>query len=96
MTPPCAELRVRVTTRASRERVEPDGAGGCLVWVSAPPADGEANKAVVELVAKSIGVAKTSVTVRQGAKSRSKVLALATMTPDDVDQWLARLPGGKG
>lgn len=90
---PSVELRVRVTPRASSVRLEPDGAGGCRVWVSAPPAEGEANKAVVEVVAKSMGVAKSKVTVVRGTTSRDKVLALSGLTRSDVDEWLKRLAG---
>jgi len=90
---PSAELRVRVTPRASSVRLEPDGVGGCRVWVNAPPAEGEANKAVVEVVAKSMGVAKSQLTIVRGTTSRDKVLALSGLDRSDVDAWLRRLAG---
>ena len=88
------ELKVRVTTRASSPRIEPDGVGGCRVWVTSPPAEGEANKAVVELVAKAMGVAKSGVTIVRGMKSRDKVLALTGLSAQDVAALLDRLAGG--
>jgi uncharacterized protein YggU (UPF0235/DUF167 family) len=44
------------------------------VYVCAAPVDGEANAAVLALVAKSLGVAKSSVSIVRGESSRDKVL----------------------
>lgn len=42
--------------------------------VTAPPVDGEANKALCRLIAKRTGVAPARVSVARGAKSREKVV----------------------
>lgn len=66
-----AEIEVRVTPRAARARiVQEDGA--LRVYVTAPPEDGKANAAVQKLLAKSLGVAKTRLTLVGGASSRTK------------------------
>ncbi|MCW5940769.1 MAG: DUF167 domain-containing protein [Fimbriimonadaceae bacterium] len=67
------EVAVRVTPRSSRNRVEADG-DTVRVWVNAAPTDGEANAAVCELLAKALGVPKSSVSVVRGQTSRSKRL----------------------
>ena len=69
-------LTVRVHPRASRARVERKG-DVLEVWVSAPPAEGRANQAVVEAVARELGVAVSRVSVRSGARSRTKVIEVA-------------------
>ncbi|KAJ1454014.1 hypothetical protein M885DRAFT_253132 [Pelagophyceae sp. CCMP2097] len=51
------------------------------VDVSAPPRDGAANDAVCAFFAKLLGVSKSAVTLRQGAKSRSKTLHCRGVTP---------------
>lgn len=73
---PGDEIAVRVTPRASRERVEPEGAG-FRVYVTVPPEDGKANAAVQAALAKHLGVAKSRLDLIRGAKSRDKVFRLS-------------------
>lgn len=75
-------LRLRVTPKARRAGIEGvvrDAEGRALlaVKVTAPPADGAANKAVVALIADLLGVPKSAVTIESGAGSRIKTLAIA-------------------
>jgi hypothetical protein len=44
--------------------------------VAEPPKEGRANRAIVEFVAESLGVPKSSVAIIQGETSRRKVLAV--------------------
>jgi len=73
-------LRVRLTPRGGRDRIDgwsDDDRGRVLrVRVSAPPVDGKANAALVKLVAKSLGVAKSAVTITAGETARIKTLAI--------------------
>lgn len=45
-----------------------------LAWVTAPPLDGRANDAVLEAVAKELGVRVGALRLRSGARSRTKVI----------------------
>jgi uncharacterized protein YggU (UPF0235/DUF167 family) len=72
-------MRVRVTPRAAHPRyaVEQDEAGPFVrIWVSAPPADGAANAAVIKLLAKALGRPKSALTLLRGGASRDKVIGL--------------------
>lgn len=74
-----SEMRVRVTPRAASARlaVEADAAGPLVrVWVTAPPAEGAANDAVVRLLAKALGRPKSALEIVRGAASRDKVLRI--------------------
>ena len=73
-SPPSALLRVRLTPRAARERLAPGPDGGLVAHVTAPPVDGAANEALVELLARELGVGRRNVRVIAGAASRSKVI----------------------
>jgi len=46
------------------------------VKVTAPPEDGKANKACIELLSKKYGVQKNKIRVVKGIKSREKVLEI--------------------
>jgi len=72
---PGAEIAVRVTPKASREKVAEEG-GQIRIWVTVPPEDGKANRAVQAALAKALGVAKTRLTLTRGGASRDKVFRL--------------------
>ncbi|HEY5945790.1 MAG TPA: DUF167 domain-containing protein [Kofleriaceae bacterium] len=65
---------VLVQPRASRAKVGPVHDGRLKVSVTSPPVDGEANAAVIELLAKTLGVARGAVEVIAGASSRRKTI----------------------
>lgn len=54
--------------------VEPNDNGGLTLFVRAKAVDGAANEAVIALLAKHYGVAKSKVTFMRGHTSRHKVV----------------------
>lgn len=72
---PGAEIAVRVTPRASRNAVILDGEA-IRVAVTVVPEDGKANAAVVKLLAKALGVAKSRLVLVRGATSRDKLFRI--------------------
>jgi uncharacterized protein (TIGR00251 family) len=76
----CA-IAVRVTTRSSKPdiggwRKDADGREELEIRVSAAPTDGEANAAVIKLLAKKLGVPRSSIEIISGESSRHKRIAL--------------------
>lgn len=69
---PGDEIAVRVTPKASRDRIVAED-GQIRVYVTCLPEDGKANEAVRKLLAKRLGLAKTRLELVRGAKSRDKV-----------------------
>jgi uncharacterized protein len=67
-----ADLEVTVLPRSSRDVVGPVVDGVLRVHVSRPPADGEANRAVLRLVADALRVAPSRLEIVAGARSRRK------------------------
>ena len=57
--------------------------------VTAPPEEGKANAAVVALVAKSLRVPPSSVSIVKGFASRDKVLRINLLTLDEINERLA-------
>jgi len=76
---------VLVQPRASRAKLGPVHDGRLKVAVTAPPVDGEANAAVIEVLAKALGVAKGAVEVIAGASSRRKTVRIAGVTRAAVE-----------
>ncbi|MCF8496787.1 MAG: DUF167 domain-containing protein [Alphaproteobacteria bacterium] len=73
-------LSIRVTPKAAANRVkaqaQPDGTEILRVYVTTAPEDGKANKAVLELLAKHLGVSKSSLTITRGAAGRDKIVRI--------------------
>ncbi len=78
------ELQLRVRPRSRRNTVELGDAGLVTVRVTAAPERGKANKAVVALLAKTLGVPRSSVTLVRGLTSRDKVVRIDGMTEGEV------------
>ncbi len=65
---------VRVQPRASRSAIVGLHGDALKVAVHAPPVDGAANAAVVELLAAALGVPQRAVSVVSGATARLKLV----------------------
>ena len=66
-------VRVKPGTKGAT-RLEKQEDGSYVAFLHAQAHDGEANKALLELVAKELKIAKTQIVIVSGAKSRGKVL----------------------
>lgn len=75
------EVQVRVVPRSSRDRVAGVLGDRLKLQVTSPPVEGEANRAVVELLARSAGLPTRAATLTAGASSRSKTVRLASEDP---------------
>lgn len=69
---PGAEVSVRVTPKASRNKVDVQD-GAIRVYVTTVPENGKATAAVQKLLAKSMGIAKSRLTLIRGQTNRDKV-----------------------
>ncbi len=81
-------LRIRVKPGAHEERVSREPDGSLLVLVKARAQEGKANEAVVKAVAAFLHVPKSSVRIRSGLSSRTKLLEVP-------DQPGSTLPDGR-
>lgn len=87
LTPTGATLRVRVTPNAGADRIEgteirDDGEAVLRVRVAAVPDKGKANAAVMALIAKTLDLPKSAISVVSGETSRIKSLAIAGDSAD--------------
>ena len=93
-TPDGVRLRLKVRPQARRAGIEgvvADRNGEALsVSVTAAPEDGKANAAVIALLAKALDIAKSTISVTQGATSRRKTIHVAgnsTALAGTLESW---------
>ncbi len=75
-TPDGVVFGVHVQPRASRAEICGLKEGELRLRLTSPPVDDAANKQCVELIAKTLGIAKSRVVIKSGAKSRHKVVTV--------------------
>ncbi len=69
-------IRVFVHTKAHKEQIEETGIDEFEAWITSPPADGQANQDIIDVVAFHLGVPPSSVRIKSGAKSRHKLIEI--------------------
>lgn len=88
-----AEHAVRVTVRAkpraSHSRIARVDGLKVEVALAAPPVDGAANEALIELLAKALSLSKSALTLVLGQTSKHKVVEITGLSADEVTARLA-------
>ena len=75
-----AALAVRVTPRASRDRImQVLDDGTVKIQLTAPPVDGEANAKLIAFIAKVLDVAKSRIEIVAGETGRDKLVTVTGM-----------------
>lgn len=85
---PVLHLRVVVHPGAGRSEVVGQQGDALKVRVAAPPVEGRANRAVVQLVAELLGAKPAQVEVESGESSRTKRLRVEGVDPADARRIL--------
>lgn len=67
-------IQVRVIARASFEKIEKLSEGQYKVWLTKSPVNGEANEALIKLLANHFEVSKSLVEIVGGKTSRDKMV----------------------
>ena len=82
-------LRLRVKPGARKSGIVGVHGGALKIAVKAPPEKGKANDAVIALLAETLHIAESAVSIVAGAASQDKV-AVVTLQPDELISRLAR------
>ena len=67
---------VLVKTKSKVEKIEAKGDGFC-VWVNTVPQKGEANEAVLKLLATHLHIPKSRIKIIQGLKNKNKLVLIS-------------------
>lgn len=91
-------LAVRLTPRGGRDAVEgwatgADGRSFLKARVAAPPVEGEANAALTQLLARTLGVSKSSVRIAAGQTGRLKQVEVEGLDPAVLTAAFGPQPG---
>jgi uncharacterized protein (TIGR00251 family) len=82
-------LRIQVQPRAARSEVVGLHGGAVKLRIAAPPVDGAANAAVVDLLAERLGIPRSRITIAAGHAGRRKQVVVQGCTPAEIRRRLA-------
>jgi uncharacterized protein (TIGR00251 family) len=83
-------LEIHAQPGAKRNEIVGFKEGILYVKVTALPQKGQANRALVELMAQALGIPKSAVDIIRGQSSRSKVIAIQGLTGVEVREILGQ------
>ena len=82
---------MRVQPKASRNQVDGYSGGTLRLRVAAPPEAGRANQAVLSLLAETLGVPKSQVRIVRRQASRNKLVAVESLSLEELGLRLGSL-----
>ena len=84
-----AEISVRVRPNAARNEVVGITDGVCQVRVSASPVKGKANKELIALLSRLLGVSKSRIGIIKGHATRDKVIVIDGLSQENIMKRLS-------
>lgn len=79
-------MTIHVQPGAKKTEVAGAHGDALKIRLAAPPVDGKANAALIDYLAKRLGIPKSRITLKSGQTSRRKVLAVEGVDPVAVSQ----------
>ncbi|MFQ5686035.1 MAG: DUF167 domain-containing protein [Candidatus Scalindua sp.] len=84
-------VSVKVQPNSSKDRVVGEYADRLKIAVTVAPEKGKANKAVIKLFAKWLGVKISDIQVISGETSRDKELFIRNITEEDLNKLVSQI-----
>jgi uncharacterized protein len=85
------KITVHAHPKSSRNRLEMKG-DEIHIYTTALPAENQANQSIQEILAKALGVPKTSLSLEKGHTSKAKIFEHPTLTEHEVRSKLGLDP----
>ena len=86
--PEGATLAVRASPGARRDEIRGEHDGALKVAVTQAPEKGKANKAIIELLAKSLKIKRSQIELLSGETGAQKRFLIRGLTPEQILQLL--------
>ena len=84
-------LSVRVIPRSSKSRIDGRRGDALLVRLAAPPVDGVANEALIDLLAREFQRPKRDISILSGQTSRDKRIQIAGVSDAEGAERLSAI-----
>ena len=85
---PQTTLDIRVLPRSSRNEIVEKQGNIYRIKLTAPAIEGKANKALITLLSKRLGLPKTKIQIISGERSRTKSIRIHGLPPEQVEALL--------
>ena len=83
------DLRVKLTPRSSKNQIVGREGDLIKIKVTAPPIEGQANKALIELLSKTLKKPKSHIFITAGESSRLKTVRIKDISRSEIDDLLS-------
>ena len=87
------DIRVKVLPRSSKNQIIGKEEGAYRVKLTSAPVDGQANRALIKYLAKTLGLPKRNVDIISGERSRTKRVRIQGLSTEDVNRQLEEAMG---
>jgi uncharacterized protein (TIGR00251 family) len=84
------DIQVKLLPRSSRSEIVGRENNRLKVKVTSPPVDGEANKALIQLLAKTLGISKGRIEIIAGKSSKLKTIRIYGLSEKDITLLLEK------
>ena len=84
-------LSIRVIPRSPRSKIDGRRGDALLVRLAAPPVDGAANEALIDLLSREFQVPKRQVAILSGTTSRDKRVELGGLDATEAEARLSAI-----
>ncbi len=81
-------IKVKVLPRSSTNQIIDNEGDLFKLKLTSPPVEGKANIALIELLAKRLGIAKKRIEIVSGKRSRLKSVLIYGLTLEEITQSL--------
>lgn len=86
--PPGTFISIKVLPRSSKNEIVGKDPNGYKIKLTAPPLEGKANKALIQLMAKKLRVPKRDIQIVSGTRSKHKSLHVTGLSAKAVEKLL--------
>ncbi|MBI2412017.1 MAG: YggU family protein [Deltaproteobacteria bacterium] len=88
-TPKGVFIRVRLQPRSSKNAVEGVQENSLKIKLTAPPVEGEANRALIEFLSDILRIRKSALSIDSGTKSREKRVRVEGLAVKEIVERLS-------